>query len=361
MVNGRPDSTGSGTPGEPEGGPGTPGPAGTPYYPAPPGYPQPQWPPPGAPGGPPPGGPGPVDPHGQTPYGSAQPAPGGPGAAVVCVRHPDRPTGLACSRCDRPACPDCLRPAPVGQHCVDCLAEGARTTPRWRNVAGASRTGKPVIVPGLIVANVVVYVLTALTAGSVMSNFRSPLFDAGGLVPLLVADGEYWRIITSGFLHIGPLHLAFNMYALWIIGREVETVLGRARFVAVYGVSMLGGAAAVMLFSSPVGATAGASGAVFGLMGALFVLLRRLKLPTGQVVALIAINAVISLTIQGISWQGHLGGLVFGAAVTAALVHLGTGSAHRRRTQLLAVAGLAALALVMIAVRAAGLLAAAGV
>ena len=116
-----------------------------------------------------------------------------------------------------------------------------------------------------------------------------------------------------------------------------------------------------MLFSSPVGATAGASGAVFGLMGALFVLLRRLKLPTGQVVAVIAINAVISLSIQGISWQGHLGGLVFGAAVTAALVHLGTGSPQRRRTQLLAVSGLAVLALVLIGVRAAGLLAAAGV
>ncbi len=371
MVNGRPDDSGSGTPGEPEGGPGSPGPAGTPYYPAPPGYPQPQWPPPGAPGGPPWAGSGaPYGgapdggathgvPHGGVPPGGVPRA--GSGAGAVCVRHPDRPTGLACSRCDRPACPDCLRPAPVGQHCVDCLAEGARTTPRWRNVAGASRTGKPVIVPGLIVANVVVYVLTAVTAGSVMSNFRSPLFDAGGLVPLLVADGEYWRIISSGFLHIGPLHLAFNMYALWIIGREVEAVLGRARFVAVYGVSMLGGAAAVMLFSSPVGATAGASGAVFGLMGALFVLLRRLKLPTGQVVAVIAINAVISLSIQGISWQGHLGGLVFGAAVTAALVHLGTGSPQRRRTQVLAVSGLAVLALVLIGVRAAGLLAAAGV
>lgn len=378
MVNGRPDSSGSGASGEPEGGPGSPGPAGTPYYPTPPGYPQPQWPPPGAPGGPPSGGPGSATPYGQTPYGSAPygpaqygsgetgpgggpGAPPGPGGATVCVRHPDRPTGLACSRCDRPACPACLQPAPVGQHCVDCLAEAARTTPRRRTVAGASRTGKPVVVPALIVANVVVYVITAVTAGSVMSNFLSPLFQAGGLVPLRVADGEYWRVITSGFLHIGPLHLAFNMYALWIIGREVETVLGRARFVAVYGVSMLGGAAAVMLFSAPNGLTAGASGAVFGLMGALFVLLRRLKLPTGQVVALIAINAVISFSIQGISWQGHLGGLVFGAAVTAALVHLGTGSPQRRRTQVLAVSGLTALAVVLIVVRSAGLLAAAGV
>ncbi|MEJ8281369.1 rhomboid family intramembrane serine protease [Pseudonocardia spirodelae] len=295
-------------------------------------------------------------PDGGGPPWTGRPAAGGPDPD--CVRHPGRPTALACTRCDRPACPECLRPASVGQHCVDCLAQAAASAPRRRTVAGASAAGRPVAVPALIVVNVAVYALTALTAGSLMQNYASALFDEGALVPALVAGGEIWRIVSSGFLHIGPLHLAFNMFALWIIGREVETVLGRARFLAVYGVSMLGGAALVMLFSNPAGATAGASGAVFGLMGALFVLLRRLKLPTGQVVTVIAINAVLSLSIQGISWQGHLGGLLFGAAATAALVHLGAGSPSRRRTQALAVAGLAVLALVLIGVRAAGLLAA---
>ncbi|ALE75490.1 protease [Pseudonocardia sp. EC080610-09] len=266
----------------------------------------------------------------------------------MCVRHPDRPTGLACTRCDRPACPECLRPASVGQHCVDCLAESSRSAPRWRNVAGATRAGKPVIVPALIAVNVAVFVLTVVTAGSLNRNFDSPLFGLGALTPVDVADGQLWRLVTSGFLHIGPLHLAFNMFALWVIGREVEAVLGRARFTAVYGVSLLGGSAAVMLLSNPLGPTAGASGAVFGLMGALFVLLRRLRLPAGQVIGVIAINVVISFTLQGISWQGHLGGLVFGAAVTAALVYLGAGSPNRRQVQIASISGLALLALILI-------------
>ncbi|SFN17929.1 Membrane associated serine protease, rhomboid family [Pseudonocardia ammonioxydans] len=308
---------------------------------------------PAAPPGPPYAGPpqpGTAQPGTSQPAGP--PPPGGPpaghGGLPACVRHPDRPTRLACTRCERPACPQCLQPASVGQHCVDCLAGSAGAVPRWRNVAGATRTGRPVIVPGLIAANVAVFVLTVVTAGSLNRNFASPLFAEGSLLPALVANGEYWRLLTSGFLHVGPLHLAFNMVALWIIGREVETVLGRARFGAVYAVSLLGGSAAVMLLSNPLGPTAGASGAVFGLMGALFVLLRRLKLPAGQVIGVIAINVVISFTIPQISWQGHLGGLLFGAAVTAALLYLGVRSHSRRQVQIVAVSGLALLALVLI-------------
>ncbi|MEV1293035.1 rhomboid family intramembrane serine protease [Pseudonocardia sp. NPDC049635] len=241
----------------------------------------------------------------------------------------------------------------MGQHCVDCLAGSARTAPRGRNVAGASRAGRPVLVPGLIAANVAIFVLTVAMAGSLNANYDSALFRAGALVPAAVGQGEFWRIITSGFLHIGPLHLAFNMFALWIIGREVEMVLGRARFAAVYGVSLLGGSAAVMLLSNPLGFTAGASGAVFGLMGALVVLLRRLKMPAGQVLTLIAINVGISLVIPAVSWQGHFGGLLFGAAVTAALLYLGAGSPNRRRVQVVAVSGLALLTVALIAVGAA--------
>ena len=271
------------------------------------------------------------------------------GGPPVCARHPDRPTGLRCTRCDRPACPECLRPASVGQHCVDCLAQSSRAVPRARNVAGASRTGRPVLVPGLIVANVAIFALTVAMAGSLNANYDSWLFRAGALVPAAVGQGEIWRILTSGFLHIGPLHLAFNMFALWIIGREVEAVLGRARFLAVYGVSLLGGSAAVMLLSNPMGFTAGASGAVFGLMGALVVLLRRLRMPAGQVLTLIAVNVGISLVIPAVSWQGHFGGLVFGAAVTAALLYLGAGSPNRRRVQAAAVTGLTLVTVALIA------------
>lgn len=305
----------------------------------------------GSPYAAPPGhGPPRYDPPGPAWSGASGPPPagGGPAAVPVCVRHPGRETRLRCSRCGRPACPECLREASVGQHCVDCVGEAARSTPRWRNVAGASRTGKPVIVPGLIVVNAVIFALTVAQAGSLNGNTNSWLFQAGALVPALAADGELWRLVTTGFLHIGPLHLVFNMVALWVIGRDVEAVLGRARFAALYAISLLGGSAVVMLFSNPFGATAGASGAVFGLMGALVVLLRRLRAPMGQVIGLIAINVFITFALPGISWQGHLGGLVTGAAVTSALVYAGAGSRDRRRIQALAVGGVLVLVLALL-------------
>lgn len=286
---------------------------------------------------------GPAGPPGPVPPGSY---PHPDAGAVACARHPDRPTRLQCTRCGRPACPDCLREASVGYQCVDCVAEGARTAPRWRTVAGASRPGKPVMVPILIAVNVAIFVLTAVVAGSVSDNYDSALFRETSLVPLDVAGGEWWRLVTSGFLHFGLLHLAFNMFAMWVIGREVETVLGRWRLLAVYLVSLLGGSAAVMLFSAAGTQTAGASGAVFGLMGALAVLLYRLKLPLGQVAILIVINVVLGLTIDGISLTAHIGGLVVGAATTAALVYLP--NRQRPAVQAAAVAGVTVLVLLAI-------------
>ena len=132
-------------------------------------------------------------------------------------------------------------------------------------------------------------------------------------MPVDVADGEWWRLVTAGFLHIGPLHIAFNMYALWVLGRDLEIVLGRARFLALYLISLLGGSAAVVLFANPEQYVAGASGAVFGLMSGLLLVLLRLKRPYGQVVAVIVLNLVISQVVPGISIAGHVGGLVVGA------------------------------------------------
>jgi membrane associated rhomboid family serine protease len=261
-----------------------------------------------------------------------------------CVRHPDRPTGLSCTRCGRPACPECLRDASVGQQCVDCVHEGQRTVRRGRTVAGASRGGRrPVVVPILTALNVALFVLTAFQAQSIGSNNRSALFQEWVLVPGLVAGGDWWRPLTSGFLHYGPLHLVFNMLALWWLGRELEPVLGRARFLAVYLTALLGGSAAVMLFSPPNSLVAGASGAVFGLMGAMFVIIRRLRLPVGQIVGLVAVNLVISVVVPGISLVGHVGGLLVGAAATALLVNL-----RERRT--LQISGLVVLALVVMTV-----------
>ena len=279
-------------------------------------------------------------PAGPPPY---QPGGSPYGPAAVCVRHPDRPTGLSCTRCGRPSCPECLREASVGYQCVDCVGEGQRTARRGTTVAGATPRGRSLVVPTLIAVNTVVYVLTAVQAGDPMYNSMSPLFRELSLVPGLVHEGEWWRLLTSGFLHIGPIHLVLNMLALWMLGRDLEIVLGRGRFLALYLVSMLGGAAAVMLFSAPNQQVAGASGAVFGLMGALVVVLRRLRAPAGQVFGIIGINVIFSLTVAGISWEGHFGGLVIGAVATAALVY----APARNRTAVQA-AALGALTVVLV-------------
>jgi membrane associated rhomboid family serine protease len=188
-------------------------------------------------------------------------------------------------------------------------------------VAGAEPGTRPIVVPTLIALNVAVFAWTAVEAGSMTRNALAGLFRDWALVPGLVQLGEWWRVLTSGFLHIGPIHLVFNMMALWVLGRDLETVLGRGRFLAVYVIALLGGAAAVMISYGPNQAVAGASGAVFGLMGGLAVVLRRLRVPAGQVIGLIVVNVVISVVIPGISLIGHLGGLVVGAAATAALVY----------------------------------------
>lgn len=271
----------------------------------------------------------------------SEPAQYPPGVAG-CVRHPDRTTRLTCARCGRPACPDCLREASVGYQCVDCVAASVpRTAPRR---AGGTR---PVVVPALVALNVVVYALTVVQARSLLDNTDSPLFHAWALVPDAVADGEWWRLITAGFLHIGPLHIAFNMYALWVLGRDLEVVLGRARFLGLYLVSLLGGSTAVVVFADPQAYVAGASGAVFGLMSALLLVLVRLRRPYGQVVAVIVLNLVISQVVPGISIAGHVGGLVVGALAAAALIW----APARQRTPI-QIGALVGIAVVLIAVMA---------
>ncbi|MFP5021154.1 rhomboid family intramembrane serine protease [Pseudonocardia phyllosphaerae] len=208
---------------------------------------------------------------------------------------------------------------------------------------------RPLITPALIAVNVAVFVLTVVQARSLNDNADSALFDAGALVPNLVGAGDWWRLVTSGFLHIGPIHLALNMFALWIIGRDVETALGRGRFLGVYALALLGGSAAVMFFGTASEGTAGASGAVFGLMGALAVLLRRMRIPAGQVFVVIAVNVFISFTIPGISWQGHLGGLVTGAVTAAALIPR-RGSAPRSPAVAFGAVGAVVLALLALSV-----------
>lgn len=249
------------------------------------------------------------------------------------MRHPDRPTGLRCTRCDRPNCHECLQPASVGFQCVDCVNEGRRTQRRARTVAGAELNTKPIVMPILLVLNVAVFVLTAIEAQSVTNNQFSYVFEIGVLYPPAVAGGEWWRLVAGGFLHYGVIHLVVNMVSLYIIGRDLEVLFGRVRFLALYLVSLLGGGVAVFVFDTEqavrtsagvfmdYGWTAGASGAIFGLMGALAVAVFRLKMPIAPALGIIALNLVFTFTISNISIFGHIGGLVTGAALALGMLY----------------------------------------
>lgn len=265
---------------------------------------------------------------------------------MVCVRHPDRPTGLRCTRCERPACPECLHDASVGHHCVDCVKESRASRRETTTIAGARQRSRPVVTWSLVAVNAAVFLWTVVSAGSVARNYFSAPSLEGVLVPVLVADGQWWRLITSGFLHFGLIHLLLNLLALWIWGRDVEAVLGPGRFLAVYGLSLLGGSAAVMAFGAVNVPVAGASGAIYGLLGALLVLVIRLRLRLGPVLTILALNIFISFGIEGISWLGHLGGLVIGSIAMLAMVY----APRRRRTaiQLGTVIALAILLLVVV-------------
>ncbi|WP_436493020.1 rhomboid family intramembrane serine protease [Actinokineospora sp. HUAS TT18] len=241
----------------------------------------------------------------------------------ACVRHPGRPTGLRCTRCDRPACPECLVEAAVGFQCVDCVRQGTREVRRPTTVAGAEVSDKVVLVPALIAVNVAMFVITVALAQDLFNNERSDFFQA--LVSYIpsTADGQWWRPITSGFLHYGPVHLLLNMVSLWFL-RDIELLLGRARFAILYFLSMLGGDAAGYLFDDLGTRSAGASGAVYGLLGALLVAVIRLKRDRHTlmvVLGILAINIAFSLRVPNISLSAHLGGLAVGLIVTAALIY----------------------------------------
>lgn len=238
----------------------------------------------------------------------------------VCARHSDRPTRLRCIRCDRPACPDCLRDASVGMQCVDCVNEGSRSVRRARTMAGAEvSTGRPIVTLVMIALNVIAYVVTVAQSGSPMNNSRSGLFTATSMIPELTANGEWWRILTSGFMHFGLIHLALNMAVLYMVGTAVEQELGKLRYSAVYFLSLFGGSAAAFYFGTVCQQLAGASGAVFGLMGALLIVFKRQKRDISTIVVVVGINLVSNLFTNA-SLLGHLGGFVIGGLLTLAMV-----------------------------------------
>lgn len=286
------------------------------------------------------------------PRGFAFPGPGQygqPSAVQVCAFHPDRQTALRCTRCGRPACPDCLTPASVGFHCGACVAEGRAHQRAPRSVTGARIGQRPVVTFALIGINVLIFLVTAIQARSGVDLSSSQIYLDGGLAPTLVASGQFWRLLTGGFLHASVIHIALNMLSLYFVGVGLERILGRVRFLVVYLLALLGGSAAVMLFSSPLTLTIGASGAIFGVLGGLVVVFKRFRYDMKQLLIVLAINLYLSFQISGISWQGHLGGLVVGAVITAAMVY--PPQPIRRRVQIGTVVGLLILIVVVILIK----------
>ena len=268
---------------------------------------------------------------------------------LVCYRHPKTETAVSCSSCGRPICTECMVFAPVGIKCPECAGRPAgikKATTRARGAAGAG--AGLVVTRALIALNVAVFVVQLIQSGSGGSG--GPLFDHGALYGPLVADGQWWRLLTYGFLHAGALHLATNMLMLWWFGGALEALLGRARFVAIYTLAILAGAAGALLLT-PLSATVGASGGVFGILGAALYLERRgISVVGGFAFAVVAFNLVFSFALPNVSIGGHLGGLAGGLLAAFVLSSFGRGHAAYQRLRPLEVAGLVTIGVLSVAI-----------
>jgi membrane associated rhomboid family serine protease len=244
--------------------------------------------------------------------------------AQTCYRHPNRETGVSCSSCGRPICPECMTPTPVGMRCPECSRQRTKVVRNPQGAASGFWASPATYV--LIAINVVVY-LVEIAGGSGGINNPSGSFVVDyGLFGPFVAEGEWYRLVTNGFLHASLLHIGFNMLLLYLLGRLLEPALGTPRFLVLYFASLLAGSFGVMIID-PNGLTVGASGAVFGLFGAGFILARERGLNelAGQLAFLIVINLVFSFTGSNISVGGHLGGLVGGLICSLVIVAGGRG------------------------------------
>ena len=269
---------------------------------------------------------------------------------MVCYRHPKTETAVTCSNCERPICTECMVFASVGIKCPECAGQPtgvARATTRARRTSVGLGTGSTVT-KALIAVNLAVY-LVQISQGDVR-GLSSDAFTNGALYGPAVADGEWWRLVTAAFLHAGPIHILFNMLMLWWFGGPLEELLGRGRFLAIYGISIVAGSAGALLVR-PDDATVGASGAVFGILGAGLVLERRgINVFGGAAMMVVLLNIALSFAIANISIGGHLGGLAGGALAILALTRFGRGHAAYSRINAISVAGLVAVAVASVAI-----------
>jgi membrane associated rhomboid family serine protease len=266
-----------------------------------------------------------------------------------CYRHPDRETGVSCSDCGRGICPDCMTFGPVGIRCPD---HAGRVQGAAKVIHGVQR--RTMMSPGwvaktLVGVNVAVYLLQLAQGAPVSANAGS-IYVNGVLYGPAVADGDWWRLLTAAFLHYGPFHLFLNMLVLYLFGPPLESVLGPARFLLLYLASGLAGSAGALLME-PTGLTVGASGAIYGLFGAMLVLERQgTYVFGGSVLPLLVINLAITFAFPGISIGGHLGGLAGGALAILALSRFGQRRVVYARHDVLGYVGLIAVGVLSVAV-----------
>jgi membrane associated rhomboid family serine protease len=299
------------------------------------------------------------------------PPPPSTGVPEYCYRHPNVETGVHCTRCGRPICPECMIPAPVGHQCPACVDEARREFRQGpgRRIAAANVRRRVSATAVLLAMIGVMYVIEVIAggAGSFMEGPSSlKLINLGASIGLAqippngdlvgIAAGQNWRLVSSMFLHAGLLHIAFNAYALWIFGQVVEEELGSLRFLLIYFTTGILASAASYAFGPLTVASVGASGAIFGIFGA-FVTYnyrrRHLAIAAARLraaVTIVVINMVLALSIQGIDWRAHVGG--FFAGLFAGFAAEGIGSRSTRRTILvLGFGGLLVLAFGLVAWR----------
>jgi membrane associated rhomboid family serine protease len=264
-----------------------------------------------------------------SPQGPQNQGPHGARELPACYRHADRETGIRCTRCERPICPECMVNASVGFQCPECVRTGSGTghapaASQPRTLAGGTVTADPRLLTKVLIG---VNLAAFLVQQSVGDRFTDRFELLGqAYVPLLssvqgIAEGQWYRLLTAMFLHGSYIHILFNMLSLWWIGAPLEAALGRARYLALYFTSGLAGSALTYLIAAPNQPSLGASGAIFGLFGATAVLMRRLRYDMRPVIALLVINLIFTFGWSNIAWQAHIGGLVGGVLVGYAMVH----------------------------------------
>jgi membrane associated rhomboid family serine protease len=269
----------------------------------------------------------------------------------VCYRHPGRETAVRCSSCERPICTDCMVYAAVGIKCPECAGQATGARGAARRVQRSAGTGTGALVTkALIVVNVAVYLLQVAQSPDGLRRPSGDIFLEGSLYGPAVADGEWWRLLTSAFLHANPIHILFNMLMLWWFGQALEALLGRGRYLGIYLVSALAGSAGALLLT-PEARTLGASGAVFGILGAGLVLeRRRIYVFGGAALGVVLVNVLFTFAIANVSIGGHFGGLVGGGLTVLALAGFGPGHPAYRRVDVITLASFVGVAALSVAV-----------